>query len=169
MSTTDVTNPGSVNVADQSFDGLPTNATAADGQDQPANASANNIIGATAEVAGHGVATNLTAADGQDQPASASVNNVNGFIAAQRPVSVEQPVTVSSPATTALLTVDGDNESSVQRVSVDQPVTVSSPGPSLNNVNGDNESSVSSRVITTTQNTVAGQVYGIGTPANVFV
>lgn len=135
MSTTDVTNPGLVNVAGQAFDGLPSNAQASNGVRVPANAS---------------------------------VNNVSGAITAEKPLSVDQPVTVTPPMTSQR-NVDGDDESSVLPLSVNQPVTVQVPGRALDTIQGGSAGAVSLNVITTTQNTVVNQIYGVGTPANVYV
>lgn len=53
--------------------------------------------------------------------------------------------------------------------SVDQPVTVSPPLTARESVDGGEFSPLSPNVVSTTQNNVAGQVYGTGTPADVFV
>ena len=55
------------------------------------------------------------------------------------------------------------------RTSVDQPVTVSPPQTAQKSVDGGEFSPEGPNVVNVTQNNVAGQVYGTGTPANVFV
>lgn len=130
----DVTNPGSENVADQAFDGLP------------------NQVPSFEQI-----------------PAQVSPNNADGGINRDGLTVVDQPVTVSTPATASVNNVDGDDESSVEPLSVDQPVTVSTPGPAVGVTSGDAESPIKNPIANVTQNNVAGQVYGTGVPINVFV
>lgn len=54
-------------------------------------------------------------------------------------------------------------------LSVNQPVTVGASQNSGLSVDGDDYSPTSSNVITTAQNSVVGQVYGTGAPAQVYV
>jgi hypothetical protein len=54
-------------------------------------------------------------------------------------------------------------------LTVDQPVTVGPAQVSGTTVSAGGGSPQSANTITTTQNTVVGQVYGRGTPADVFV
>lgn len=54
-------------------------------------------------------------------------------------------------------------------LSVDQPVTVGCSQNAGQSVDGDDGSPTSPSVVTTTQNTVVGQVYGTGTPSQVYV
>lgn len=131
----DVTNPGSVNVADQGYDFLAV-------PDQPVTVSS---------------------------PASSAVRTVDADDGSTRPVSVDQPVTVSSPASTAVRTVSGNNGSR-RPVSVDQPITVTTPGPPLLTVQaGSFSPDQAGAGPNITQNNVAGQTFGTGLPANVFV
>jgi hypothetical protein len=53
--------------------------------------------------------------------------------------------------------------------SVDQPVTVSPPLTARRSVDGGASSPERPGVAEVTQNNVAGQVYGTGTPAEIFV
>ena len=55
------------------------------------------------------------------------------------------------------------------RTSVDQPVTVSPPQTAQKSVDGGEFSPEGPNVVNVTQNNVAGQVYGTGKPAEVFV
>jgi hypothetical protein len=85
------------------------------------------------------------------------------------PDSPDQPVT-SGPSSNPGPTVQaGSAEPGTGPASPDQPVTT---GPSQNSgqlVQAGTASPTSPRTTNTTQNNVAGQVYGQGTPANVFV
>jgi len=52
--------------------------------------------------------------------------------------------------------------------SVDQEITVTAPMTAQRSVDGGASSPEGPNVINTTQNNVAGQVYGTGTPVNVY-
>ncbi len=82
-------------------------------------------------------------------------------------VSVDQavktsPSTNAGPTSLGLTYADGE-------MAVDQPVTVSPATTAQRTVDGGLYSPESPNVTNTTQNTVVGQVYGTGTPSNVFV
>ena len=130
----DVTNPGSENVADQAFDGLPEQVPSF-----------------------------------EQIPAQVSPNNRDGGINHDGLTSVDQAVTVSSPASAAVTNDRGDDGDERAPISVDQPVTVSTPGPAVGVTSGDAESPIKNPIANVTQNNVAGQVYGTGVPQNVFV
>jgi hypothetical protein len=129
----DVTNPGTVNVADQAFGvGLPTQIVQTNIR-EPVNTSPNNEDGGDSEVETLVVDQPVTVS-----PASAFVTDLMGDGGDARPVVIEQPVTVT-PQTTPVLVLDGGNFH---------------PG------------GVPIDII---ENDVVGQVYGVGTPINVFV
>ena len=85
------------------------------------------------------------------------------------PISPNQPVTVGTSTNPGPLSQAGSFAPGAGLDTPDQPVTVSPPQNSGGLVQGGAASQVSSHVVTTTQNNVAGQVYGTGTPSNVFV
>lgn len=133
---TNVVNPGSVNVADEAYDGLPS-------QVPP--------IGST--------------------PASASVTNVTGAGGNQhRPFSVDQEILIG-PSQNGGANADGDDPSQVKLVAsaVNQPVLVGPAQTAGTSVDGGTFSPQSPNTQNTTQNNVVGQVFGSGTPTNVFV
>jgi len=85
------------------------------------------------------------------------------------PDSPDQPVTTGPGTNPGPVVQAGSSAPGNGPDSPDQPVTV---GPSQNSgtlVQGGTASPTSPDTINTTQNNVAGQVYGQGTPANVFV
>lgn len=101
-------------------------------------------------------------------PVIISADNRRGDESESLPLSVDQPVTVQVPTTAPVTNLRGDVSGSAP-VSVDQPVTVQVPTTEpLLILNGDNYKP-GGVPVDTTQNNVAGQVYGTGTPANVFV
>ena len=80
-----------------------------------------------------------------------------------------QTVQVSPSSNAGPLVQAGDYAPGLGAVAADQPVTV---GPSQNSgglVQGGTASPTSSNIENTTQNNVAGQVFGSGLPANIFV
>ena len=101
-------------------------------------------------------------------PASASPNNVAAANAvAGTGVATTSPAG-TGPAQTAGTNVDG-SVSQVDALSVDQSVVVSTPGPSLVTVESGNFKPGNATLSDVTANNVAGQVYGLGTPTNVYV
>jgi hypothetical protein len=85
------------------------------------------------------------------------------------PDSPNQPVTVSPSSNAGPLDQAGSFKPGLGPVTADQPVTV---GPSQNSgglVQGGTASPTSANCDNTTENTVINQVYGTGTPKNVFV
>ena len=133
----DVTNPGSVNVANEGFGVGPIN------PNQPVT---------------KGPSTN-------PGPLVPGLANAGGLgLPASRQTVQESPSSNSGPLTQA-----GSYAPGIGVDSPDQPVTV---GPSQNSgslVEGGTASPTSARCENTTENTVVGQVYGTGTPKNVFV
>jgi hypothetical protein len=86
------------------------------------------------------------------------------------PTVVDQPVLVSPSTNPGPLEQGGDLAPGLGTDSPDQPVTVSTPATTaLDSVAGGTASPQSPDTIDTTENTVVGQVYGQGDPANVFV
>ena len=106
-------------------------------------------------------------------PATTSPNNALGSTALPTGigVSAQAPAFVQTPATTGPNQADGDDPSQVRPVeqAVNQPIQVGLPQVAGTTIQGGTASPLSANVITTTQNNVAGQRYGTGTPANVFV
>lgn len=82
--------------------------------------------------------------------------------------SPDQAVKISSPASTSATTFSGGDGDERGLNSVDQPVTVQVPGAPDISFDGGlfHPGGVP---VDVTQNNVAGQVYGVGVPANVFV
>lgn len=133
----DVTNPGSVNVANESFGVGPIN------PNQPITEGPSSNPGP--------VVKGLVAAPGLGVPAS-------------RQTVQESPSSNAGPLAQA-----GSYAPGLGADSPDQPVTV---GPSQNSgglVQGGTASPTSANCENTTENTVVNQVYGSGTPTNVFV
>lgn len=141
----DVTDPGQVNAADQAFGvGLPV--ASPTGVSSPSNLSATNVFPGT----------------GQSR--------------SRFPVSVDQTVDVE-PAQTAVRTVDGDdgkpglgiastvNDPGLSNVESQAPVGLGLP------LEADGDASRPGRAPTDVNPnaTIAGQVFGTGTPRNVFV
>jgi len=81
-------------------------------------------------------------------------------------LSVDQPVAVGPSQNAGPLVSAADQGDG--SLSVDQPVTVTPPQVSLNTVQGGTFSPQGPDVLNTTQNNVAGQVYGQGLPTNVY-
>lgn len=85
------------------------------------------------------------------------------------PADPNQPVTVGPGINPGPVVKAGSFAPGIGVDAPDQPVTV---GPSQNPgdiVQGGTVSPTSPNVVTSTQNNVVGQVYGSGTPQNVFV
>jgi hypothetical protein len=101
------------------------------------------------------------------RPSSNSGPTAQGIAYANGPTSADQAVKVS-PSTNAGPTVRGLTYADGPVV-VDQEVTVTPAMTAVRTVEGGTSSPLSPRTINTTQNNVVGQVYGTGTPANVFV
>jgi len=152
----DVFTPGSVRAADEAFDGLPAQVPSF--VQVPAQISPNNVDGGGSQVDGpivDSLALSGTPSDPNQTilitPQQTSTNNVDGDGS-----SVDGPV-VSS------LAISGTPSDPAQTVHVIPPQTANT------NVDGGTFSPQSVNTINTTQNNVAGQVLGTGTPANVFV
>jgi hypothetical protein len=84
------------------------------------------------------------------------------------PVVVDQEITVTRPSTNSGPTARGITYADGE-VKVDQEITVSPAMTAGRTVDGGLASPTRPGVVTTTLNNVAGQVYGSGTPHNVFV
>jgi len=82
-------------------------------------------------------------------------------------LTVDQPVT-TSPSSNAGQLVDAADQGDGQ-LSVDQPVTVGPTQVAGLDVSAGGGSPTSPRTDDVTSNTVVGQVYGQGTPVEVFV
>ena len=120
-----------------------------------------------ADEAYDGLPINVPAFD--QVPASTSPNNVNaGSAVAGKGTADNSPGFSTVPVQHSPNNTDGGG-SSVGPLSADQAVLVSTPGVSLNNVPGANYKPGNATLTDVTANNVAGQVYGTGTPANVFV
>jgi len=83
------------------------------------------------------------------------------------PLTVDQAVT-TSPSSNAGPLVDAADQGDGP-LTIDQPVTVGPPQVALLDVNAGGGSPASSRTDDVISNTVVGQVYGQGTPVEVFV
>lgn len=94
--------------------------------------------------------------------------SVNVADQADGPVVVDQTVTATSPSTNSGPTSRGLDYADGE-LSVDQPVTVSPTMTAGRTVEGGLDSPVRPATISVTQNNVADQVYGAGSPINVFV
>ena len=120
-----------------------------------------------ADEAYDGLPINVPAFD--QVPASSSVNNVNaGSAVAGTGTAATSPDFRTVPVQHSPNNLDGGG-SSVGPLSADQAVLVSSPGPGMTTVQGDKFKPGNDQLIDVVANNVAGQVYGTGTPANVFV
>jgi hypothetical protein len=86
----------------------------------------------------------------------------DGRTVVDQEITVSRPSTNSGPTARGLTYADGE-------VSVDQPVTVSPAMTAGRNVAGGTASPVKPNTSSVTENNVVGQVYGTGTPQNVFV
>jgi hypothetical protein len=86
----------------------------------------------------------------------------DGRTVVDQEIRVTSPSTNSGPTARGLTYADGP-------VVVDQEVTVTPAMTAVRTVEGGTSSPLSPHVVNTTQNNVVGQVYGSGTPANVFV
>ena len=93
---------------------------------------------------------------------------VNVADQADGPVAVDQEITVTSPSSTSGPTAQGISRADGE-VKVEQPVTVSPAMTASRTVEGGSFSPLGPRVVSTTSNNVAGQIYGTGTPSNVHV
>jgi hypothetical protein len=102
------------------------------------------------------------------RPSTNSGPTARGLAYADGPVVVDQEIKVTSPSTNSGPTARGLDYADGE-VKVDQPVTVSPPMTAGRSVNGGLDSPLRPGAAEVTQNNVAGQVYGVGTPANVFV
>lgn len=83
--------------------------------------------------------------------------------------SPDQPVTTGPSTNPGPLVQGGNLAPGIGVDSPDQPVTVSPSQNSGGLVQGGTSSPTSPNCENTTQNNVVGQVYGTGTPTNVFV
>jgi len=137
MSSIDVTNPGSVNAANEAFGLGPVN------PNQPVGLGPGTNPGPT--VAG------LTSAPGLG------------------PDSPDQPVTVSPSSNAGPLAQAGGFKPGLGAVVADQPVTINPSQNSGGLVQGGTASPISPNCENITGNNVAGQVYGNGSPSNIFV
>jgi hypothetical protein len=121
-----------------------------------------------ADQAFDGLPENIAASNGVEEPVSISPNNERGDDGDGTPVTVDQAVTVT-PQTTSVNNRRGDSGGGPGAISVDQPVTITPSMTSQRSVPGAAFQPGNGQVINTTQNNVAGQIYGQGTPQNVFV
>lgn len=153
---TNVTNPGLVNAADQAFDGLPVQVPPVGAT--PASASATTASGGGSSV--DGPITDSLALEGTPSdvsqttkitPASAAVTNLRG-----------DAVSVGSPPADTLAAAGTPSD-------VNQTVGVGAAQNAGASVDGGTFSPRTVNTIEVTQNNVAGQRYGTGTPQNVFV
>jgi hypothetical protein len=85
------------------------------------------------------------------------------------PVASRQTVQVGPSTNSGPLEQAGSYAPGLGKDSPDQPVTVTPPMTAQRSVQGGTDSPTSKNCINTTANNVAGQVYGTGTPRNVFV
>ena len=132
---TNVVNPGSVNVADEAYDGFPTQVPAIGSV--PASIAADNRI----------------------------IFGTSGL----RPVVVDQEILVG-PSQNGGAPADGDDPSQVKLVAsaVNQPVVVGpsqNPGPTTS---GDSFKPGNANIKDVSRDRIADQVYGTGTPINVY-
>jgi hypothetical protein len=85
-------------------------------------------------------------------------------------LAVDQPVLVGPGTNPGPLVSGSSLKPGIGADCPDQPVLFSEPATTaLRTVQGGTASPTSADTINTTENNVAGQVYGQGTPANVFV
>lgn len=131
--------------------------------------STNNVVNpGLVNVADQG--DGLTAIDQEIKVTSPSTNSgptVLGLTYADGEVKVDQAVKVS-PSTNAGPTVRGLTYADGPVV-VDQEVTVTPAMTAVRTVEGGTASPLSPNTVNTTQNNIVGQVYGTGSPKNVFV
>jgi hypothetical protein len=99
-------------------------------------------------------------------PGSVNVAN-QGF--GTGPVDPNEPVTISPSSNAGDLVAAGKYAPGVGTDTPNQPVTVSPSSNAGPLVDADLYSPESPNCRNTTENTVVNQVYGVGTPANVFV
>lgn len=161
----DVTNPGSVNVADEAFDGLPAEVPSF--KQVPASASDVNDRGEVSQVEMLSIDQPVTVST----PATTALDSVSGDRSDVALLSVDQPVTKQVPASIALDNIDG-GASSEKPISVDQAVTVQVPGEPLLSFSGDAEKPGRGVAVNIQQNSavnIVNQIYGNGVVANVFV
>jgi len=84
-------------------------------------------------------------------------------------LSVDQPVTVSPPSNAGPIVQAGSEGFGLGTDAPDQPVTVTPPMTAQATVQGGAFSPVSPDTENVITNDVVQQVYGVGTPKNVFV
>jgi hypothetical protein len=135
MSNTNVTNPGSVNVADQGDGRISV--------DQPVTVGPGTNPGPLA--AGLAAAPGL----GPDKP--------------------DQPVTVSPSTNAGPIVQAGSEGFGLGTDKPDQPVTVTPPMTAQETIQGGTFSPTSPDTLNVITNDVVQQVYGVGTPKNVFI
>lgn len=150
------TNPDLVDVADQGYDGLPS-------QVPPIGSTPASISPTNADGGGSSV----------DGPISSSIATSGG------PTDGNQTIDVAPTQVHRLnldgggSSVDGPISSSVATsggpTDANQTVDITPPQTAQTNVNGGTFSPQSPNTSNTTQNNIAGQTYGTGTPRNVFV
>jgi hypothetical protein len=131
----DVTNPGTINVADQG-DGLIT-------VDQPVSTGPSSSSGPLVS------ASNLAPGRGTAAP--------------------DQPVSTGPSSSSGPLVAAPNLAPGLGTATPDQPVTVGPPQVAGRTVDGVLASPQSPETIDVIENDVVGQVYGQGTPTNVFV
>ena len=83
-------------------------------------------------------------------------------------LSVDQPVRVGPSTNPGPLSQAGSTGFGLGPDSPDQPVTVTPPLTAQRTVDGGLYSPESPNTINTTENTVVNQVYGVGSPTNVY-
>jgi hypothetical protein len=83
--------------------------------------------------------------------------------------TVDQPVTVSPSSNPGPLVQSGTAVAGLGTTGPDQPVTVTPPMTAQETVEGGTYSPQSPVTDNVIENNVVGQVYGQGTPANIFV
>jgi hypothetical protein len=89
-------------------------------------------------------------------------DQADGPVVVDQEIKVTRPSSNSGPTRQGITYADGP-------VVVDQEVTVTPAMTAVRTVEGGTSSPLSPNTVNTTQNNVVGQVYGTGTPANVFV
>jgi hypothetical protein len=145
-----------VRVADQAFDGLPTQAPPIGST--PASISPTNVDGGGSSV--DGPITDSLAVSGTPSDVSQTI----AVTPQQTPVALLRgdSVSVGNPPPDSLA-VSGTP------ADVNQTIGITPQQTPVANVNGDLPSPVSANTITTTQNSTVNQVFGKGVPTNVFV
>jgi hypothetical protein len=115
-----------------------------------------------------GLAVDVAASSLVNQPVSISPNNKIEMGGDKRPVTVEQPVIVGTSQNAGPV-VPADASGNTRPIATDQDITVGPAQTAQTSVDGGTFSPQSPNTINTNQNTVVGQTYGTGVPANVFV